>query len=192
MKKLILFAGLVGLLVACGKEEVAPPKEEPKVEEKEKAPVKEEPKEEAPPVEAPPAEVPKEESPAIEEPKEVTPPPPVTKESINPQIALSILQDAYKGIATVTYNEKLNAFLILPTDPNFVLEMTMILSGELPMDDWNYLVDSLAMLSKQLGPEYAVFLVNPANTNNYLVLAENGVIQYDALNEESGKQEKAL
>ena len=191
MKKLILFAGLVGLLVACGKEEVAPPKEEPKVEEKEKAPVKEEPKEEAPPVETPPAEVPKEEVPAIEEPKEATPPP-VTKESINPQIALSILQDAYKGIATVTYNEKLNAFLILPTDPNFVLEMTMILSGELPMDDWNFLVDSLAMLSKQLGPEYAVFLVNPANTNNYLVLAENGVIQYDALNEESGKQEKAL
>ena len=191
MKKLILFAGLVGLLVACGKEEVAPPKEEPKVEEKEKAPVKEEPKEEAPPVEAPPAEVPKEEVPAIEEPKEATPPP-VTKESINPQIALSILQDAYKETATVTYNEKLNAFLILPTDPNFVLEMTMILSGELPMDDWNFLVDSLAMLSKELGPEYAVFLVNPANTNNYLILAENGVIQYDALNEESGKQEKAL
>ena len=191
MKKLILIAGLVGLLVACGKEEVAPPKEEPKVEEKEKAPVKEEPKEDAPQVETPPAEVPKEETPAIEEPKEATPPP-VTKESINPQIALSILQDAYKGIATVTYNEKLNAFLILPTDPNFVLEMTMILSGELPMDDWNYLVDSLAMLSKQLGPEYAVFLVNPANTNNYLVLAENGVIQYDALNEESGNQDKAL
>ena len=191
MKKLILFAGLVGLLVACGKEEVAPPKEEPKVEEKEKAPVKEEPKEEAPPVEAPPAEVPKEEAPAIEEPKEATPPP-ITKESINPQIALSILQDAYKGTATVTYNEKLNAFLILPTDPNFVLEMTMILSGELPMDDWNFLVDSLAMLSKELGPEYAVFLVNPANTNNYLILAENGVILYDALNEESGKQEKAL
>lgn len=181
MKKIILIAGLVGLLVACGKEEDVQPKEEPKVETKPKAPAIEEPKEETPPA----VEEPKEEAPpAVEEPKEETPAVPPVENSIDPQIALSILQDAYKGIATVEYKEEMKAFTILPTDPNFAVEMSKILSGELPKDDWNALVDSLASVSSQLGPEYAVFLLNPANPNNYIIMAENGVILYDALNED--------
>ena len=191
MKKLILIAGLFGLLVACGEKEVVQPKEEPKEETKEEAPVKEETPAEEPKEEAPAPEEPKVEAPAIEEPK-IEIPPPTTENSINPQVALTILQDAYEGIAVVEYREELKAFLILPTDPNFALEMSKILSGELPKDDWNYLVDSLAALSSELGPGYKVFLINPANTNNYIVMTENGVVLYDALNEEAVNKDKAL
>ncbi len=192
MKKLILFAGLVGLLVACGEEEVVKPKGEPKeevpaaVEPKEEAPSVEEPKEEAPAIEEP-----KEEAPPAVEPKEEAPPP-VQKGSIDPQVALSILQDAYQGIAKVEYNAQLKAFLILPTDPNFIVEMEMILTGKMSKDDWNYLADSIAKLSGELGPEYLVFLLNPANPDNYILMAENGVIKYDALNEDVKSQDKAL
>ena len=113
MKKLFIVAGLVGLLAACGEEEVGQPKEEPKVETKQEAPVKEDNKGDVPALEEPEVE-----APAIEEPKVEVPPPPA-ENSINPQVALTILQDAYEGIATVRYNAEMKAFLILPTDPNF-------------------------------------------------------------------------
>ncbi len=190
---MILFAGLVGLLVACGDEEVDKPKKDPKeetpavVEPKEETPAVEEPEKE-PEVEAPAIEEPKEESPAVEEPA----PPPQERASIDPQVALSILQDAYQGIAKVEYNAELKAFLILPTDPNFIVEMEMILAGKISKDDWNFLADSLAKLSSELGPDYIVFLLNPANPDNYLLMAENGVIKYDAFNEDIVNQDKAL
>lgn len=149
-----LFLSMIG---ACGDEEVTETvKEEPKQEVKAEEPKKE------------------------EEPEKAAP----EDDSIDAQVALKVLQDNYEGIATVKYIEETDTFTVLPTDDGFALEMAQVMAGQLDKAVWNELVNTFAEVSEALGPKYLLVMLNPANPDNYVIMAGNGLVMYDALNEE--------
>ncbi|UKL30000.1 hypothetical protein [Bacillus phage PK2] len=164
MKKILLLVAIVTGLVLGGcssGEDTENVKEEPKVEVKENA-----------------KETTENAGEKEKELPEVEP-----KKELPPELYLDIMKKNFAGTAEVTYNEEMKSFDILPTDPAFAQELAMILSGQMSIDEWNLLVDSMAETSEQLGADYVITMKNPVNSDNYILMVGNGVIIYDALNE---------
>jgi hypothetical protein len=105
------------------------------------------------------------------------------------QVALELLQENFTGTGTVEYDEEMKAFKVMPTDPNFILEVVAIMEGELDIANWNGVVDGVAGVSASLsellgvGEGYQVLIVNPANPDRYLLQVTDGIVLFDALNQ---------
>lgn len=103
------------------------------------------------------------------------------------EMALGLLQDSFEGTGDVDFIQDSKMFTVTPTDSAFTMEILMMLEGTKGLDDWNNLTETMATLSSSfselLGEGYSVALVNPINTDNYLILAMEGVVLYDAFNE---------
>lgn len=103
--------------------------------------------------------------------------------TIAPELALPILQDAFKGSASVEYIQDTNTFNITPTDAEFINEMLLLVEGDASiLEDWNVIVKNTRYLSEQL-PGYTISLLNPANTDNTLLMVYEGVIFYNFTDE---------
>jgi hypothetical protein len=160
MKKLLLVGVIAGGLILGGCSEEIKKETEPKVEtvENDKETVKEVPKE----VKEPEVK---------EEPK------------ISPEVYLELMKENFGDSMEITYDSEQKAFIMNPVDPAFTQELLMIINGTKSIDDWNFLVDSMAEMSKELGADYIVIMANPANPENYILMVGNGLVMYDALNE---------
>ena len=162
----IWFMGIVAFLAfigGCFSEDTETVKEEPKQEVK--------------------AEQPKEDKKPEKKPEKAP------EDAIDPQAALKILQDSYKGTAEVKFIEETDTFTVLPIDEGITIEMAKILDGQIDIAIWNELVDSFAGVSKSLGPKYLLVMLNPANPDNYILMAGNGIVMYDAITEEKGGED---
>ena len=92
--------------------------------------------------------------------------------------------EIFEGVAEVHYSEEKNAMMFLPTKEGFIADLVMIDSGLLDKSSWNSLCDTFAeysiTLSEFTGDEsILVCMLNPANEDNYILLAMNGQIIYD-------------
>ena len=92
--------------------------------------------------------------------------------------------EIFEGVAEVHYSEEKNAMMFLPTKEGFIADLVMIESGLLDESSWNSLRDTFAeysiTLSEFTGDEsILVCMLNPANEDNYILLAMNGQIIYD-------------
>lgn len=98
-----------------------------------------------------------------------------------------ILADNFSKTGTVEFNAKLKAYSVTPTEPEMLLAITQLQSGELDPANWDTIVKSFKNMSesvkKNLGSGYFVELVNPANTENSLLIIQDGVVFYDFMDE---------
>lgn len=103
---------------------------------------------------------------------------------IKTALAVNLMRENFKGIATVEYNEKNDMVLITPTDEDIELALIFLLAGKLPMSHWYELRDSFIEASKVtsevVGSGFSMALVNPSNTDNIILLLLDGKILYDA------------
>lgn len=102
--------------------------------------------------------------------------------------ALKLLQESFDGVGTVTFDEGTKTYAITSTDPNFMVGVLMVASGEAPQDIWTMVVDSTVYLSESitnlLGKGYTVAMVNPDNPERLLLVVENGIVTYDVIEQE--------
>lgn len=104
--------------------------------------------------------------------------------SIGVLMAENMAIEHFEGVAEVHYSEEENAMMFLPTDEDFTIALAMVESGLLDKSEWNVLRDSFVEYSSILSDftddeSLLVYVVNPANEENYILLANNGQIIYD-------------
>ena len=117
-----------------------------------------------------------------EEPVKKEKPAPEPKEDRSDVLAdkyLQILKENYEGTSTVTYNKETGMFKITPTDDDLKLSFAMIASGDIDISMWQTIVNSMLEMSKTMGPDYSIALVNPANTELILLSVMDGIVVYN-------------
>ena len=110
------------------------------------------------------------------------------QKSIGILMAENMAIEHFEGVAEVHYSEEENAMVFLPIDEDFTMALAMVESGLLDKSSWNLLRDNFVeysgILSDFIGDEsLLVYVVNPANEDNYILMANNGQIIYDVFNE---------
>ncbi|MCC5894856.1 MAG: hypothetical protein JJU16_05280 [Alkalibacterium sp.] len=126
-------------------------------------------------------EEPEPEEEVIEEPEEPT-------EQIM-DVLLADMQESFEDVGTVHFDDDLNGFVVTPTSSEFEAELTLIVNGLAPKDDWISLTETFKTLSVTLSEAsgdaaLTLWLANPANPGHTLLTAMNGHILYDALADE--------
>ena len=105
-----------------------------------------------------------------------------TASKLDAKTASAVLKDSYKGIANVKI-EGAN-ILITPTDKNFAAEVYLAsLGDEDKIKDWNVIKKSLIDTSKNVKDGTMLVIVNPANSENWLLAVGSGIIVYDYVEE---------
>ena len=105
-----------------------------------------------------------------------------TTSKLDIKTASAVLKDSYKGIANVKI-EGAN-ILITPTDKNFAAEVYLAsLGDEDKIKDWNVIKKSLIDTSKNVKDGTMLVIVNPANSENWLLAVGSGIIVYDYVEE---------
>jgi hypothetical protein len=101
------------------------------------------------------------------------------------QDSLIIIKDAYTGLADVTLDETELVFYITPTDSALNDVIWDANEGyEDAIADWNEIVDSIVDLSITIAdylPGYAIGILNPENTENMLLMVDEGEVLYNFL-----------
>lgn len=116
------------------------------------------------------------------------------KEEVSPQqqksreeIVLGIYQSSFGELMEITFDEDSKTYSFLSTAPDFTLDLYGLIAGTVDVSEWDYMVESIAELSKSsvefLGNGYGIMMVNPVNTEKYLLHIIDGVVVYDAFNE---------
>ena len=108
--------------------------------------------------------------------------------SLSVLLAENMAIEQFEGVAEVHYSEEENAMVFLPIDENFTMALAMVESGLLDKSEWNLLRDNFVEYSGILSDftddeSLLVYVVNPANEDNYILMANNGQIIYDVFNE---------
>lgn len=105
----------------------------------------------------------------------------------NEAIVLDIYKDNFVDIMEVTFNEDTKTYEFLSNDPEFISELYGLVAGTVDIAGWNYMVESLVGMSNSsidiLGNGYGITIINPVNTENYLLHIIDGIVVYDAFNE---------
>lgn len=103
------------------------------------------------------------------------------------KLALSILEENMGEFADIEFKETEKMFVLTPTDPAFTVEMLQMMEGTKSHDDWIYMTDSFVTLTESiagvLGNGYLLAVANPANPDNIIFSAMDGVALYDVFNE---------
>ncbi|PAE32287.1 hypothetical protein [Bacillus sp. 7884-1] len=101
---------------------------------------------------------------------------------------LKTLQEGLAGGYTVTYNKDLKAFEITPVDKEAFNHMLYQIEQQADVESirqWNHITYSLEDMSETT-KGYQIVFVNPMNTDNFLLIASDGKITYNFLNELMG------
>lgn len=108
---------------------------------------------------------------------------------VSPELALSLMESSFEGIANVTYSSEDKAFLIEPTDQEIKTAVILLQEGSTPEINasWEYLKDSFVSASNSIkdnvGAGYQIHLLNPMNNENTLLIIIDGVVIYDAFSQ---------
>ncbi len=121
----------------------------------------------------------------VEEPQEAVEEP-QDNEALE-QVVLKLLQDNFEGMADIEFVKEDETYYITPTDPAFILDVANSIAGDTQsLEDWNNLVDSFKSMSEstqEMLPDYWYSLRNPANPDNLLLIASNGYVIYNFIEE---------
>lgn len=95
------------------------------------------------------------------------------------------LQKGYSKLGTVEFKEDTNTYVIKPTDDNTVNAIKALVQdpSQAGQIGWSNLTGSLkknsAQVSKALGGDYSISIVNPDNTKQAVYTAKNGETTYN-------------
>lgn len=102
--------------------------------------------------------------------------------------ALEILEENFAGVGDVEFLEEEMTYVIYPTDPLFVTDLMGIMNGTIALSEWDMVKESMAGLSSSfqelLGNGYIIAVANPVNYDNFILIAMDGVIMFDAISAE--------
>lgn len=109
--------------------------------------------------------------------------PEVNQEELE-ELFLGVMKENFEGLADVEYDNGNKTFTLLPTDDDLVHELMLLSTGdEVMLEGWGNLVDGVLSMSQSLkeniGNGYTVQLLNPANTDNVLLICVDGAVVYD-------------
>lgn len=103
------------------------------------------------------------------------------------QMALGVMEESFAGLAEVSFDRDSKLYTITPTDPAFEQELVMMNEGILGQEEWDILVENFAFMSDSakglIGNGYSIALINPSNSDKYLLMITDGKVEYDAFNE---------
>ncbi len=118
---------------------------------------------------------------AIEEVEEETLP---DKEELEQEV-LNIIRESFEGFGEIELVEE--TFIIIPTDPAISAELLAAYEGDPnALEEWEFLVESMKGMSSSMEPMlpgYWIDLRNPENTENSILVVEDGVVIYDFIND---------
>jgi len=90
------------------------------------------------------------------------------------------------GEEAVEFDEENKTYKLTP-DEGIAMEATLMFIGEADKQPWYDLVESTRVVSDQMldqmGSGYSIVLVNPMNTDNYLLMIMDGVVLYNFMDE---------
>lgn len=91
------------------------------------------------------------------------------------------------GVMNIEFSPVEKTYYLYPIDPMIVDEIHNLAVYGQGIEDWNYMVESLVILSEAaqqvVGDGYTIMLMNPVNGENILVMVRDGQIIYDAIDE---------
>ena len=91
------------------------------------------------------------------------------------------------GVMNIEFSPVEKTYYLYPIDPMIVDEIHNLVMYGQGIEDWNYMVESLVVLSEAaqqvVGDGYTIMLMNPVNGENVLVMVQDGQIIYDAIDE---------
>ena len=102
-------------------------------------------------------------------------------------VVLGILYDNFEDSMDIRFTEDTKTFEFLSNDPQFTLDLYGLLDGTVDISEWDGMVESFRGMSESsmgiLGAGYGMTLINPVNTDNYLLYIVDGIVVYDAFHE---------
>lgn len=99
------------------------------------------------------------------------------------------LQKGYSKLGTVEFKEDSNTYVVKPTDDNTVNAIKALVQdpSQASQIGWSNLTNSIkknsAQVSKALGGDYSISIVNPDNSKQAVYTAKNGHTTYDIANQ---------
>lgn len=96
-------------------------------------------------------------------------------------------RDGMIGVANIEFSQVEKTYYLYPIDPMIIDEIHNLVNYGQGVDDWNYLVESLVVLSQAaqqvVGDGYKIMFMNPVNEDNVLVIVEDGQVLYNAVDD---------
>lgn len=96
-------------------------------------------------------------------------------------------REAMAGTMNIEFSQIERAYYLYPTDPAVITEINNLVMYGQGMEDWNYMVESLVVLSEAaqqvVGDGYRIMFMNPVNEENVLIIVEDGQTIYNAADE---------
>jgi hypothetical protein len=106
---------------------------------------------------------------------------PTTKLSVD--ISIAILKESFTNVATITYNENLKKISITPLDNGITMGVMLAKNGDKEsLNKWEKIVTSLQEISGNIDGNIMLSVLNSLNTENSLLIIQNGIIFYNAAN----------
>lgn len=106
---------------------------------------------------------------------------------VSPEMALSLIQDSFAGVANVRYDSSNKMYIFTVTDSGVEAAILATANGSYPRSNWDSLVQSfvdVGVTTKEtLGSGYSIVMENPSNPDNYLFLILDGVLLYNFADE---------
>lgn len=101
--------------------------------------------------------------------------------------AVDILEENFGDGMLIIVDSEEKIFQMTPVTPAFTTELVMIVDGKSSREPWDGLVESMASMSKSfselLGEGYDIVLMNPLNSDNFIIHVADGEVIYNALAE---------
>lgn len=96
-------------------------------------------------------------------------------------------RESMAGTMHIEFSQIEKAYYLYPTDPAVITEINNLVMYGQGMEDWNYMVESLVVLSEAaqqvVGEGYRIMFMNPVNEENVLIIIEDGQTIYNAADE---------
>lgn len=106
---------------------------------------------------------------------------------VSPEMALSLIQDSFAGVANVRYDSSNKMYIFTVTDSGVESAILATANGSYPRSNWDSLVQSFVDVGvttqETLGSGYSIVMENPSNPDNYLFLILDGVLLYNFADE---------
>lgn len=106
-----------------------------------------------------------------------------SEEDLYVTVVMGILNESMGSTCRITVDREYQIFELTPVDHDLKMAFIFLMDGEEEiMPSYKSMLDSFKYLSETIAdhlPGYSLALINPVNTENYLVVAMSGIIIYD-------------
>ncbi len=102
-------------------------------------------------------------------------------------LIMELFTESFEDVANVTYDEAEDAYILIPTDPDFIQALLLVNDKNAEaLIAWKELVSNFIYLSETMYeflPDTVLALANPVNTDNVVLVVWNGIVLYDYFTE---------